>query len=74
MKNQLYHCISKIIFSFFVAICFIVIIIAGFKIDRWFNWKLSYESKVNKSIEQLQKRIEILENKEVNYVKDNLSK
>ena len=36
------------------------------KLERWLNWKLDYGHKVDRRIEQLEKRIEALESQSAN--------
>jgi len=40
--------------------------IGGWKLERWLNWKLDYGRKVDRRIEQLEKRIEALEQRDAN--------
>lgn len=48
-----------------IAVTFIIFVIGLFcwKTQRWINWKFSYGNKVEVKIEQLEKRIEVLEAK-----------
>lgn len=40
--------------------------IGGWKLERWLNWKLDYGHRVDRRIEQLEKRIRALEHQSAN--------
>ena len=57
----------KAIFGYAVLIVLTLALgIGGWKLERWLNWKLDYGRKVDRRIEQLEKRIEALERRTAN--------
>jgi hypothetical protein len=41
----------------------ILLIFAGWRLERWINWKFAYGVKTEERIEQLEKRIELIESR-----------
>ena len=55
--------IGIVAFALSVAAMLGGIIYGGYKLNRWWNWKFGYESKVEEVIRPLQDRIKKLEEK-----------
>jgi len=52
---------ETIIFTVFLIVA-IILGILSWKFERWVSWKFNYGNKINVKIEQLEQRIENLEN------------
>jgi len=53
-----------------IVVVIVVVMIAGWQAKRWLNWKVSYGPLVEQRMEQLEHRIEALENVSPSHLPD----
>lgn len=57
---------DRLLKALFVVLIILILIPCSYyswRLRRWFNWKLSYGSKVDTNIEQVEQRLELLEHR-----------